>query len=339
MLERIWLSLLLSLSTTICWGFIHTSAGLMGGLVRLPMAQQDWELDNMTRRELQTLAKEQGVKANGTNQAMISSLRELMASSPPTEASAGSSAVGAASLKKVKPGPKPVEAPVKEDVLSSQWTEASCSQRLGVLQRKLHQVQELEVKERRGEEELNEAQLVKIGRKEDLLMEIADMEAIRRGILQDNKEGNGKPNAPNMVVTGEAEEEALSLAGLPKKLATLMSFCRVSTRQTCEMLIYAGRVTVNGEVVENPNHRVNIHEDEIIANGVTVALPEKFDNKRHDDDNDKVGGRGVRSRKKQWAPQSHASKEGNWKRQTKYNWNVDGGLVAKKTRGKKSGKK
>lgn len=55
--------------------------------------------------------------------------------------------------------------------------------------------------------------------------------------------------------------------GYPKRLSGLLSFCRVSDKETCEILVAMGRVTVNGEVVEDPGIKVDILSDTIVASG------------------------------------------------------------------------
>ena len=55
--------------------------------------------------------------------------------------------------------------------------------------------------------------------------------------------------------------------GYPKRLAGVMSFCRVSDKATCEILVEMGRVTVNGEVAGDPGVKVDILTDIVVANG------------------------------------------------------------------------
>lgn len=55
--------------------------------------------------------------------------------------------------------------------------------------------------------------------------------------------------------------------GYPKRLAGLMSFCRVSDKATCEILVEMGRVTVNGEVATDPAVKVDLLTDIVVANG------------------------------------------------------------------------
>lgn len=68
--------------------------------------------------------------------------------------------------------------------------------------------------------------------------------------------------------------------GYPKRLSTLMSFCRVSDKDTCDILVAMGRVTVNGVVATEPGGRVDALTDIIVANGELDLLLGK------------VGGRG-----------------------------------------------
>lgn len=55
--------------------------------------------------------------------------------------------------------------------------------------------------------------------------------------------------------------------GYPKRLAGLMSFCRVSDKATCEILVEMGRVTVNGDMAKDPGIKVDLLTDIIVANG------------------------------------------------------------------------
>ena len=57
--------------------------------------------------------------------------------------------------------------------------------------------------------------------------------------------------------------------GYPKRLAGLMSFCRVSDKATCEILVEMGRVTVNGVVAKDPAVKVDLLTDIVVANGET----------------------------------------------------------------------
>lgn len=73
-----------------------------------------------------------------------------------------------------------------------------------------------------------------------------------------SEEGGQEPVRP-MV---EAPE-----GGYPKRLAGLMSFCRVSDKATCEILVEMGRVTVNGVVARDPAIKVDLLTDIVVANG------------------------------------------------------------------------
>ncbi|CAN0349355.1 unnamed protein product, partial [Hapterophycus canaliculatus] len=78
---------------------------------------------------------------------------------------------------------------------------------------------------------------------------------------------------------GEARAMADAPAGgYPKRLAGLMSFCRVSDKATCEILVEMGRVTVNGEKATDPGIKVDLMTDIVVANGVAVTFPGKIDN-------------------------------------------------------------
>lgn len=76
------------------------------------------------------------------------------------------------------------------------------------------------------------------------------------------------------------EEVEAPAGGYPKRLSTLMSFCRVSDKDTCDILVAMGRVTVNGVVATEPGSRVDVLTDIIVANGELDLLLGK------------VGGRG-----------------------------------------------
>ncbi|CAM9419076.1 unnamed protein product, partial [Discosporangium mesarthrocarpum] len=65
----------------------------------------------------------------------------------------------------------------------------------------------------------------------------------------------------------KATEKAVPAGGLPKRLAAVMSYCRVSTRATCEVLVSMGWVVVNGEVMTDPQAKVDITKDRIVCNG------------------------------------------------------------------------
>ena len=75
-------------------------------------------------------------------------------------------------------------------------------------------------------------------------------------------------------VTGMAPlpEEVTPSGGYPKRLAGIMSFCRVSDKETCEILVAMGRVTVNGVVAQDPGMKVDILTDIIVANGERVIV-------------------------------------------------------------------
>lgn len=67
----------------------------------------------------------------------------------------------------------------------------------------------------------------------------------------------------------DVSAEVVPGGGYPKKLGAAMSYCRVSTKATCEILIALGRVTVNGVLAEDPNMRVDILKDMIVCDGET----------------------------------------------------------------------
>lgn len=67
--------------------------------------------------------------------------------------------------------------------------------------------------------------------------------------------------------TGEDDDEFVPTGGYPKRLASAMSFCRVSTKVTCEVLIALGRVTVNGVTASDPMMKVDVLADIVVCNG------------------------------------------------------------------------
>lgn len=71
-------------------------------------------------------------------------------------------------------------------------------------------------------------------------------------------------------------EQAAVSGGYPKRLAGLMAFCRVSDKDTCEILVAMGRVTVNGVVVQDPGMKVDVLTDMIVANGEIVVVAISF---------------------------------------------------------------
>jgi S4 domain len=124
------------------------------------------------------------------------------------------------------------------------------------------------------------------------------------------------------------------LIGLPKNLGVVLSYCRVSTRETCELLIHMGRVTVNGVIADDPSMKVDILNDVILASGARVEIPPKFDNAADPNETELDRERHERNaRTRRTGPLPKREKPATWKQLTKYRWNVDGGLLARKTRG------
>jgi hypothetical protein len=282
------------------------------------------ELEGLSRKDLQALAKANGIKANSKNFDIIEGLLAV-------------------------PGPylrSPEESTESHELevhvgRSKESEQAQPRKRLSVLRKKLAQVIELEERANTDPDCLDADQLAKISRKLELEEQIRDAEALE---VKEKPRSKPRPvparreasdgGATMEVLPAEDPEEvaAPSLESLPKKLATALSYCRVSTRQTCEFLIALGRVTVNGEVVDNPNMRVNIVEDEIYANGFRVTLPPPIDNSalvEADERAPKRAKKGLRSR-------SGEKKGGvTYKERTRYRWNIDGGVLAKSSRGPK----
>jgi S4 domain len=124
------------------------------------------------------------------------------------------------------------------------------------------------------------------------------------------------------------------LIGLPKTLGVVLSYCRVSTRETCELLIHMGRVSVNGVIADDPSMKVDILNDVILASGARVEIPPKFDNAADPNETELDRERHERNaRTRRTGPLPKREKPATWKQLTKYRWNVDGGLLARKTRG------
>lgn len=67
--------------------------------------------------------------------------------------------------------------------------------------------------------------------------------------------------------TNEDYDEFVPTGGYPKRLASAMSFCRVSNKATCEVLIALGRVTVNGVPASDPMMKVDVVADTVVCNG------------------------------------------------------------------------
>lgn len=83
--------------------------------------------------------------------------------------------------------------------------------------------------------------------------------------------GDGLEDSADAPEGGEEERHSeASPGGFPKRLAALLSFCRVSTRATCELLVAMGRVTVNGKVEEDINAKVDVLDDDIVCNGELI---------------------------------------------------------------------
>lgn len=88
----------------------------------------------------------------------------------------------------------------------------------------------------------------------------------------------GYKDMEGQVAEAEATEAAAPVAqmspmmeapagGYPKRLAGMMSFCRVSDKATCEILVEMGRVTVNGVVARDSAAKVDLLTDIVVANG------------------------------------------------------------------------
>lgn len=60
-----------------------------------------------------------------------------------------------------------------------------------------------------------------------------------------------------------------------QRLSKVLASCGIASRRKCEELIFAGKVTVNGEKVLLPQTMVSLDSDKIICNGKLVNSSEK----------------------------------------------------------------
>ncbi|CAM9419151.1 unnamed protein product, partial [Discosporangium mesarthrocarpum] len=74
---------------------------------------------------------------------------------------------------------------------AEEWTPDLCKKRTGVLQRKLRQIQTLRVQHTRDPTSLNDDQLAKIERKDDIKREIAELEILRRKLEKGTRSNAG----------------------------------------------------------------------------------------------------------------------------------------------------
>ncbi|CAN0099570.1 unnamed protein product, partial [Scytosiphon promiscuus] len=79
----------------------------------------------------------------------------------------------------------------KGDGRGKEWTEDLCSKRLSLLHRKLRQVKSLQAQQAREPDSLDDAQRLKLGRKQDLVTEISELEALRRDLRKREWESGG----------------------------------------------------------------------------------------------------------------------------------------------------
>lgn len=54
------------------------------------------------------------------------------------------------------------------------------------------------------------------------------------------------------ATSAEDLNDAVVGGKIPRTLMKLLTYCRVSDRDTCEILLELGKVKVNGEVMDNP---------------------------------------------------------------------------------------
>lgn len=60
-----------------------------------------------------------------------------------------------------------------------------------------------------------------------------------------------------------------------KRLSKALAAAGIASRRACEALIFAGRVTVNGETVKLPQHHVDFDQDQISVDGEWVKAEQK----------------------------------------------------------------
>ena len=60
------------------------------------------------------------------------------------------------------------------------------------------------------------------------------------------------------------------------RLNKFLSSCGVASRRKCEEIIKAGRVAINGTVVDNLSTTVNEKKDVVALDGVALKLPSEF---------------------------------------------------------------
>ncbi len=61
---------------------------------------------------------------------------------------------------------------------------------------------------------------------------------------------------------------------IPRTILKLLTYCRVSDKATCEILLELGKVKVNGVVCDDPVALVDLVKDTIEFDGEPVTLPE-----------------------------------------------------------------
>ena len=62
---------------------------------------------------------------------------------------------------------------------------------------------------------------------------------------------------------------------MKKRLSKTLAACGVASRRACEELIFAGRVSVNGEKICSPQTLVDPSIDHIVVNGKKLKAEEK----------------------------------------------------------------
>lgn len=60
------------------------------------------------------------------------------------------------------------------------------------------------------------------------------------------------------------------------RLNKFLSSCGLASRRKCEDIIKAGRVSVNGEIVENLGVVINEKKDKVVVDGVELKLPSQY---------------------------------------------------------------
>eukprot|EP00638_Chattonella_subsalsa_P005439 CAMPEP_0117756408 /NCGR_PEP_ID=MMETSP0947-20121206/14063_1 /TAXON_ID=44440 /ORGANISM="Chattonella subsalsa, Strain CCMP2191" /LENGTH=226 /DNA_ID=CAMNT_0005575995 /DNA_START=73 /DNA_END=750 /DNA_ORIENTATION=+ len=165
-------------------------------------------------------------------------------------------------------GPKK-EAQSKKDQLTPR--EVQINKELSVKQRKLRQIFDLEDQYTTDPDSLNDDQVNKLERKDELLSLISSLEAERREIAASKRK--------EKLEMKEKKTKPTELAAppMPKKLAAFLVWTRVCSSDLAHTLIALNKVRVNGEEVQDPGFRINGELDEITVSGEIVKPRREMD--------------------------------------------------------------